>query len=139
MSSARTITNVFSEFQLLEVSATTKHPERRGPYMVVQTGSAPGDSEFRECTFALIRRGPWMHCFVFFILPRELRRKVAVFETVPEVMRLAETLIGNPVVETIESLPRLLGEAGFRPLDDDPESAALLAELKKRNPKQTIT
>jgi hypothetical protein len=136
MSISSTITNNFTDFHLLEVSHTTRHPERRGPYMVVQTGSAPGDPEMRECTFALTRRGTWLHCYVFFVMPRELRRKVAVFESVPEVMQLAETLIGTPVVETIESLKQLLGEAGFQPLADDPESAALMAELKKRHPRE---
>jgi len=135
MSVARTITNDFRDFHLLEVSKTTKHPERRGPYMVVQTGSAPGDPQMRECTFALTKRGTWMHCYVFFMLPRPIRRRVAVFESVPEVMQLAESLTGNPRVETLESLQELLGEAGFRPQADDPESKTLLAELKKRHPR----
>ncbi len=132
---AKTITNSFQDFRLLEISRTTKHPESRGPYMVAQTGSTPGDPEVRECTFALTRRGTWLHCYIFFLLPRDLRRQIAVFETVPEVMELAGRLTGNPVVETIESLPRLLGDAGFRPLDDDPASAALMAELRNRHPR----
>lgn len=134
MKIARTITNQFKDFRLLEVGKTTRHPERRGPYMVVQTGSAPGDPEFRECTFALTHKGTWMHCYVFFLLPRPLRRKIAVFESVPEVMNLAGGLTGDPVVETIESLQHLLRDAGFNPLADDPASEALMQDLRTRHP-----
>lgn len=130
---ANTITNQFADFQLLEVGKTTAHPENRGPYMVVQTGSAPGDPELRECTFTLTHRGTWLHCYVFFMLPRPIRRQVAVFESVPEVMRLAGGLTGRPVVETIESLQELLREAGFKPTADDPASEALLKELKQKH------
>jgi len=136
MSVARTITNRYQDFHLLEVGKTTSHPEKRGPFMIVQTGSAPGDPEVRECTFALTRKGTWIHCFIFFLMPKNIRREVAVFETVPETMELAESLTGKPVVETMTSLPSLLQGAGFHPADDDPAVATLMDELKKRHPRK---
>lgn len=131
MTATRTITNHFPDFRLLNVAPTTAHPEQRGPFMVVQTGSAPADPQLRECTFALTHHGTWLHCFLFFLLPKPARRKIAVFETVADVMQLAEGLTGSPVVETMESLPKLLREAEFHPTADDPASEALLAELKQ--------
>jgi len=130
----RAITNHFPDFRLLNVASTTRHPEERGPYMVVQTGSAPDDPEMRECTFALTRRGTWLHCFLFFMMPKPVRRKIAVFETVADVTSLTEGLTGKPFVETMDSLPELLREADFHPAADDPASEALLAELRKPHP-----
>lgn len=127
---SRTITNHFADFHLLNVASTTRHPDDRGPYMVVQTGSAPGDPELRECTFALTRRGTWLHCFLFFMMPRAVRRQIAVFESVAEVMALTEGLTGTPTVETLDSLPAVLRQAGFQPTADDPESRALMDALK---------
>lgn len=128
----RTISNHFPDFRLLNVAATTHHPERRGPYMVTQTGSAPGDPTQRECTFALTRKGTWMHCFLFFMLPRDLRRSVAVFEDMTAVTQLCDSLPSKPVVETVDSLQELLHEAGFQPLAEDPVSQALMEELQSR-------
>lgn len=137
MTADRTITNHFPDFRLLNVASTTRHPEQRGPYMVVQTGSAPDDPEMRECTFALTRRGTWLHCFLFFMMPKPVRRNVAVFESVADVTSLTEGLTGRPVVETMASLPELLGDADFRPVADDPASEALLAALRNR-PSDTV-
>ncbi len=126
-----TISNRYSDFQLLELSATTDHPEKRGPYMVAQTGSAPGDPEQRECTFALTRRGTWLHHYILFMLPPELRDRIVVFETVPEVIDLAEGLVGTPEVETIESLGQMLHESGFEPAAADRTTEVLLEEIQR--------
>ena len=126
-----TITNRFGDFRLLELSKTTDHPDRRGPYMVAQTGSAPGDPTQRECTFALTKRGSWLHHYILFMLPPSLRDEIVVFETVAEVMELAEGLAGAPEVETIESLGQMLHERGFRPEAGDRTTEALLEEIRK--------
>ena len=137
MSHPKTITNEFSDFHILEVSKTTHHPERRGPYMVIQTGKAPDDLKMKECTFALTKSGTWMHCYVFFVLSKEFRRKTAVFKSIDEAMSVVRNLSGVPVVETMETLPNLLAGSGFHPSKDgEPETAALMEELKKRHPGQ---
>jgi len=135
MNASRTITNSFHDFHLLEISKTTHHPEKHGPFMVSQSGSAPGDPELRECTFVLTKRGTWMHLYIFFMMPNAMRHQVAVFDSAAEIMQLAETLVGKPVVETMESLPELLNDSGCNPAHDDPFSSALMEEVRKKHPK----
>jgi len=135
MNATKTITNSFHDFHLLEISKTTHHPEKRGPFMVSQSGSAPGDPELRECIFVLTKRGTWMHLYIFFLMSHELRHRVAVFDSAAEVMQLAETLVGKPVVETMESLPELLNDSGCNPAHEDPVSSALMEEIRKKHPK----
>jgi len=125
------ITNRFSNFKLLELSKTQGHPGKRGPYMVAQTGSAPGDPALRECTFALTRRGSWLHHYILFMLPTELRDQIVVFESAAEAMDLVEKLAGTPVVETLDSLGELLRENGFQPQATDDTGDALLAEIRR--------
>ena len=135
MNATKTITNSFHDFHLLEISKTTHHPEKRGPFMVSQSGSAPGDPELRECTFVLTKRGTWMHLYIFFLMPHTMRHQVAVFDSAAEVMQLAETLVGKPIVETMESLPELLNDSGCNPAHEDPVSSALMEEVRKKHPK----
>lgn len=131
MSIGSTITNRFGDFKLLELSQTTDHPDKRGPYMVAQTGSAPDDPAQRECTFALTQRGTWLHHYILFMLPPDLRDEIVVFETVAEIMNLAEGLVGTPVVETIESLGQLLHDSGFQPQAGDRATEVLLEEIRQ--------
>lgn len=131
MSIGRTITNRALDCRVLELSATTDHPERRGPYMVVQTGSAPDDPEHRECKFVLTRRGTWLHYYIFFMLPKDIRDEVAVFDSVNKVMELAESLSGKPRVESIESLRVILEEGDFQPDANDPATEALWADARE--------
>jgi hypothetical protein len=134
MTAAKTITNSYHDLRILNVSKSTRHPERRGPFMAIQEGSDPNDPQMRECTFVLTRRGTWMHCYLFLLLPRSLRRQAAVFEMPQDILALAEELSPKPVaIETAMSLHDLIGSsvqelAG----DDDPTSRTLLAELRKR-------
>jgi len=131
MSIGATISNRFSDFKLLELSQTTDHPDKRGPYMVAQTGSAPGDPAQRECTFALTKRGTWLHHYILFMLPQDVRDEIVVFETVAEVMDLAEGLVGTPEVETIESLGQMLHDNGFQPEAGDRATEVLLEEIRQ--------
>ena len=75
-----------------------------------------------------------MHCYLFLLLPKPLRRQAAVFDTPQDILALAEELSPKPVViETAMSLHDLIG-SGLQALagDDDPASQTLLAELRKR-------
>ena len=133
MNIARSITNHYPDFRLLELSKTTPHPETRGPYMVVQDGADPQDPTSRECTFVLTRRGTWLHFYVFLMLPVDIRQGVGVFQNIPEVMGLVETLTGKPRVESLATLPELLKGNGFAPLPDDPISRILLDEVARKH------
>jgi hypothetical protein len=65
-----------------------------------------------------------MHCYLFLLLPRPLRRQAAVFDTPQNILALAEELSQKPVaIETAMSLHDLIG-SGAQALagDDDPTS-----------------
>ena len=75
-----------------------------------------------------------MHCYLFLLLPRPLRRQAGVFDTPQNMLALAEELSQKPVaIETAMSLHDLIG-SGVQALagDEDPTSQTLLAELRKR-------
>jgi hypothetical protein len=129
----RAITNSYHDFRILNVSKRTRHPEQRGPFMAIQEGSDPNDPQMRECTFVLTRRGTWMHCYLFLMLPTPLRRQVAVFDKPQDILALAEELSPKPVaIETARSLHELIGSSVQALADDDPTSQTLLTELKRR-------
>jgi len=134
MKAAKTITNSYHDFRILNVSKSTRHPERRGPFMAIQDGCDPNDPQMRECTFVLTHRGTWMHCYLFLMLPRPLRRQAAVFDTPQDILVMAEELSQRPVaIETAMSLHDLIGsDEQALTGDDDPTSQTLLAELRKR-------
>ena len=130
---ASNITNRFTDFRLLELSQLTRHPGQRGPYMVVQEGIDPKDIAGRECTFVLTHKGTWMHFYRFLMLPKAVRNRLAVFETVADVMQLTEALASDPVVETVETLQSTMPEAGLKPSEQDPTAEALFHDLELRN------
>jgi hypothetical protein len=86
MKAPKTITNSYHDFRILNVSKSTRHPQRRGRFMAIQEGSDPNDPQMRECTFVLTRGGTWMHCYLFLLLPGPLRRQ-AVFDTLRRARR----------------------------------------------------
>lgn len=129
---ASNITNRFTDFRLLELSQLTRHPGHRGPYMVVQEGVDPKDIAGRECTFVLTHKGTWMHFYLFLMLPKAVRNQFAVFETIADVMQLAEALASDPIVETVETLQSTFSEAGLKPGEQDPTAEALFHDLKLR-------
>lgn len=145
METASSITNDFRDFQLwnLMAQAAPAPAPARGPYMVVQDGCDPEDPVSRKCSFVLTRRGTWLHCYLFFMLPDTVRRGVGVFDSVQDVFELAERLVGKPRVESANSVPDLLGAAGYD--FSRPEAQAFLAQMRgharpeapTESPKQT--
>ncbi|MFM8469989.1 MAG: hypothetical protein ACKODH_08465 [Limisphaerales bacterium] len=133
MLATRTYTNHYQDFQLLELSKLL-HTEGRGPFMVVQEGAAPDDSAMRHCSFVLTRRGTWLHYYLFLALPEEVRRRIAMFDTVPEVFARAETLPAHVRVEDAVSLQELLRDEGFEPGAEDEQGRALYKDLRRRHP-----
>ena len=61
---------------------------------------------------------------------------MAVFDSAKEVVELADSLVGKPVVESIESLHELLSELGYKPELEDETTSTLMHEIKKKLPKE---
>lgn len=137
MLATRTITNSYQDFQLLELSKLL-HTEGRGPFMVVQEGCAPDDSSSRHCSFVLTHRGTWLHYYLYLALPEELRRQIAMFDTVADVFARAETMPARVKVEDALSLQELLRDAGFEPDAADEQGRVLFEDLRRRHPGELL-
>jgi hypothetical protein len=132
METASSITNDFRDFQLWNlagVGGAALPSAPRGPYMVVQDGCAPTDPVSRKCSFVLTRRGTWLHCFLFFMLPESVRHGVGIFDSIHDVVALSEGLIGKARVESANSVGDLLTGAGYEL--SSPAGQAVLAHLRE--------
>ena len=137
MLATHTITNHFTDFRLLDLSKVEKRLEERGPFILVQDGSAPEDPRMRECSFVLTKRGTWLHFYLYLALPKGVQRHCAQFETAAEAMKCADCLPGKVVVEDAASLQELIHEAGFEP--EDVAGQTLLAEMKAKHSKSAAS
>lgn len=137
MFATRTITNSYQDFQLLELSRLL-HTDGRGPFMVVQEGAAPDDSAMRHCSFVLTRRGTWLHYYLFLALPEEVRRRIAMFDTVADVFARAEAMPAHVRVEDALSLQELLHDSGFEPGAADEQGRVLFEDLRRRHPGELL-
>lgn len=137
MLATRTITNDYQDFQLLELSKLL-HTECRGPFMVVQEGAAPDDSAMRHCSFVLTRRGTWLHYYLFLALPEDVRRRIAMFDTVADVFARAEAMPAHVKVEDALSLQELLHDSGFEPGEADEQGRVLFEDLRRRHPGELL-
>lgn len=126
----RTITNDPQAFCIQELSELL-HTPGRGPFLAVQHGSAPNDPQMRECVFVLTRRGTWLHFYLYIALPDDVRRRVAMSDTIEEMLERCERLFGKVIVEDALSLPELLAEVDFTPGENDPGGRALFEHMRK--------
>lgn len=131
MKAAPAITNRYQDFTLLNLAQVVHRTEGRGPYLITQDGSAPGDPVQRGCSFVLTRRGTWLHFYLYLALPEAVRAACAQFDTPQEAMQMAESLPAQAVVEDALSLPELLQQSGFEPADQT--GRALLDEIRRRH------
>lgn len=129
-----TITNNPQHFCIQEMSAVLGTPGS-GPFLAVQRGAAPGDPRMRDCVFVLTRRGTWLHFYLFIALPENVRRRVAMSDTIEEMLERCERLFGNVIVEDALSLPELLAEVDFTPGENDPSGQALFEHVRKLHDK----
>jgi hypothetical protein len=133
MKAAKAITNDYQDFTLLNLAQLVHRAEGRGPYLVTQDGSAPGDPTLRQCSFVLTKRGTWLHFYLYLALPGAVRTACAQFETLQEAMQQADSMPPQVVVEDAVSLQELLLHYGFEPAADDLTSQALLKEMQRRH------
>lgn len=124
------ITNNPHDFCIQEMSAMLGTPGR-GPFLAVQRGAAPGDPRVRDCVFVLTQRGTWLHFYLFIALPADVRRRIAMSDTIEEMLARCEKQSGDVVVEDALSLPELLAEIGFTPGESDPSGRALFEHMRK--------
>jgi len=130
MTTSAAITNNPQDFCIQEMSAVFGTPGP-GPFLAVQRGAAPGDPRMRECFFVLTRRGTWLHFYLFIALPDDVRRRVAMSDSIEEMLDRCGRQSGGVVVEDTHSLPELLAEVEFTPGESDPAGRALFEQMRK--------
>lgn len=87
----------------------------------------------RQCSFVLTRRGTWLHFYLYLTLPENVRAACAHFDSIADVMTLAESLCGKPQVEDTVSLQELIRGTGFAPDVTDLAGNALLQVIIDRH------
>lgn len=105
MYQSRALTNDPSAARLislakLALASQVQTRDARGPYVIVQTGHAPGDHTSKDVDHLLGRSGEWLALHWFIRLPVHERNAEFVFGTANEVMTFMETLTGEVVVIT---------------------------------------
>jgi hypothetical protein len=91
-----TLTNSFHQCELLNLGYG---PNGRGPFVVRQTGTAPGSVTLEHDTFLLRRDGTWVINLAVFPLP-EKEQDQFLYQTSAEVMQVLDGLQGDPIVQT---------------------------------------
>jgi hypothetical protein len=137
MNIASTITNSFQNFHVHNLSQLVHRVEGRGPFIVTQDGAAPDDPKMRPCAFVLTRRGTWLHFYLYLTLPENVRAACAHFDSIADVMTLAEKLSGKPIVEDTASLQDLIRSTGFTPDASDSAGNALLRAIVERHARRS--
>lgn len=91
----RTITN---HYQDLEVWNLDPWSGQRGPFLVVQTGMAPGDDQLRERLFVLRPDGQWVDIHYYAVTADPELMDQALFTGMPQIMTLLDKLPAKPEV-----------------------------------------
>lgn len=125
------VSNDFSRFQIVNLHADSPG---RGPFMVTQRGSTPGDLLLAEHDFMLSRTGEWVE-WTEVLGGGPGGWEAVIFDSVQEVLEAVETLAGPPRVrpatrsadEVLAQLDRVQSNGGIRE-----EIRRLLAERLAR-------
>lgn len=106
----RKLSNNFLDVRLVSLAAWKRAAEisprdRNGPYVVLQEGYDPQDTQMAADEFVLGRSGQWLSLGLFFKMPVADRRQEYVFGTAGEVMQLlgelpAKVSVIRPGAET---------------------------------------
>jgi len=70
----------------------------RGPYVLRQTGSAPGSTTLQQDPFFLRKDGVWVLNLTVFCLPEKEVQENFFFRDIPELFSLIDDLAGKPLV-----------------------------------------
>lgn len=104
-SEMRTITNHYLDAQVLDLG----HEKEHGPFLVIQTGVAPGDELARSRMFVLRPDGQWVDFNCYACQGRPEAMDEIVFPTMTKIMETFGTLTGKP---RIFAMP--VDEAGLK-------------------------
>lgn len=89
----------------LRMASEIEPRDQHGPYIILQTGYAPGDVGMKAADYLLGRSGEWIAVHWFLRLPVQERRQEFVFGTMAEVVTLMEELCGDvKVIDELEDL-----------------------------------
>lgn len=91
----RSLTNHYRDLQVINLDPWSGQP---GPYLVIQSGAAPSDPEFRESTFVLRPDGIWADINAYLCLGSLDGLKAALFENLADVRSLVDNLPTEPRV-----------------------------------------
>src|SRR4029453_19568068 len=131
----RTITNDYRDAQILNLGSGGE----RGPYMVTQTGVAPGDPMPKTRMFVLRPDGCWVDFNAYACQGKPEAIDELVFPTVAKVMEAFGKLFGRPRVLDLPIDEEGL-KAGFeRKEHGNPWKAARVwaSQYKKRHPEKS--
>ncbi|HMP82793.1 MAG TPA: hypothetical protein PKA41_08845 [Verrucomicrobiota bacterium] len=85
----KTITN---DYKACEVWNLGRTPGERGPFIIVQSGDAPGDELIRERMYLLRRDGHWVEMAYLASLHQPEAFDSVMFPAITEVLKLFESL-----------------------------------------------
>lgn len=95
MPDLRTITNNYTDTSLLNMDPEAK---AHGPFLITQTGIAPGDQQMQDRFWVLRRDGKWVDINFYFATGKLDSLDEALFDTPSEAMTALEKLSGNAEV-----------------------------------------
>jgi hypothetical protein len=85
----RTITNRYADIEMWNLDPGT---EKRGPFMIVQCGTAPGDELANEQMFVLRHDGKWVNVLGFDLTGRPQELANLIFDTPRQCLKLLRQL-----------------------------------------------
>lgn len=101
----RTITNHYEDAQVLNLGSETD----RGPFLVIQQGTAPNDQLLRKRLFVLRPDGLWADFNAYAAQGKPECMDEIVFPTIAKVLETFSTLVGKPQIATMP-----VDEAGLK-------------------------
>lgn len=124
MKDTRTLSNSFRAVRLVALHEFPRSADQgSGPFLVLQTGIAPGSLEVRPSHFVLTRRGTWLRLGAVERLDWETSREHVLFPVAAEVMELLGRLPAVPEVEA--------SAAGEESLDASPAPGSFREALQR--------
>jgi hypothetical protein len=115
----RTITNDYKDAQILNLGSG----DERGPYLVTQTGVAPGDPLPKTCMFVLRPDGHWVDF------------NACACQGKPEAM---DEIVFPSTVKVMETFGKLFGRARVLDLPIDKEGLNTWIERHSSDPLQAV-
>lgn len=112
MISQRSISNNYADTQLLNMDPESP---ARGPFLITQVGSAPGDPTVREKMWVLRLDGSWADINHYLATGKLDSMNECLFESAGKAIEILSTLAGPPVIADLpvdnDALRSVLGNS----------------------------